>query len=259
MRFSLKLLPRMALTMLVLAIWTPIVTAMIALSRVFTSSVGPAYVLARHWTRVVSRCMGITFSLHGAEKIAPNTSYIITPNHQGNADILALYGILPLPFRWVVKKSLIGIPFFGWALHWTGAISIDRSDRESSIRKLQEGADKLIDGWSVLIYLEGTRSTDPHLQPFKKGAFMMAVQTGIPLLPVVCNGAYRVLPKKTIAFKPGAHITVHIGDPINTQGLTAEDVPALMEQMKTEMLDLLDPDYDPFGGRPPKPLREDGA
>jgi 1-acyl-sn-glycerol-3-phosphate acyltransferase len=250
--FSLKLLPRIALTALVLAIWTPIITVLIAISRIFVPDRGPAYRLARQWTRAVAACMGLTFSIEGTEKIAPDTSYIITPNHQGNADILALYGELPLRFRWVVKKSLIRIPFFGWALHCTGAISIDRSDREGSIKKLQEGTSKLSGGWSLLIYPEGTRGTDPHLQPFKKGAFMMAVQTGIPLLPVVCNGAYRVLPKKTVTFKTGGHITVAIGNPIETKGLTVEDVPALMERTRIEMLKLLDPDYDPYGGRPPR-------
>lgn len=259
MEFSLKLLPRIALTALVLGIWTPIIATIIVVRSIFTSDGAPAFRLARHWTRVVSKCMGLTFSLQGAEKVVPNTSYIVTPNHQGNADILALYGILPLPFRWVVKKSLIKIPFFGWALHATGAISIDRSDRESSIRKLQEGTNKLVGGWSLLIYPEGTRGTDPHLQPFKKGAFMMAVQTGIPLLPVVCNGAYHVLPKKTITFKAGGHITVAIGNPIETRGLTPEDVPALMERTRIEMLKLLDSNYDPYAGRPPELPKADRA
>lgn len=247
---SFTLLPRIALTALVLAIWTPVIATIIVVFRIFTSDGGPAYRLARHWTRTVSRSMGLTFSLQGEKHVAPGTSYIVTPNHQGNADILALYGVLPLRFRWVVKKSLIGIPFFGWALHCTGAISIDRSDRESSIKKLQEGTSKLSGGWSLLIYPEGTRGKDPHLQPFKKGAFMMAVQTGIPILPVVCNGAFRILPKKTIAFRKGGHITVTIGNPITTQGLTVQDVPALMEKTRAEMLKLLDPDYDPYGGRP---------
>ena len=194
---------------------------------------------------MISKSMGLSFSLHGREKIVPGTSYIVTPNHQGYADILALLRLLPLRFRWVIKKELARIPLFGRGLIRTGAISIDRSDRRQSVQRLQEAREKLKGGWSVLIYPEGTRSPDGQLLPFKKGAFMMAVQTGIPILPVTTNGAFKVLPKKTLWFRPG-HITVTIGDPIVTAGLTEEDVPALLEKTRVEISKNLDPKYDPF-------------
>ena len=244
-RLLLRSLPRMALTALALGIVTPFFTAPLILLSLFTSSGWPSYKIAFWWAKSIKRCMGLTFSLHGAEKIVPGQSYIVTPNHQGNADILALLATLPTPFRWVVKKELLKIPVFGWALNRTGAISLDRSNREKAIKSLQSAKDKLTGGWSVLIYPEGTRSQDPHLQPFKKGAFMLAVQTGVPILPITCNGAYRILPKKTITFVPG-HVTIHVGDPIATKGLTVDDVPDLMERTRAEMLKYLDPEYDPF-------------
>lgn len=211
----------------------------------FTSSGVPTYAISRIWCWIVYKCMGFSFSLHGAEKITPGASYIVTPNHQGNADILALIMMLPVRFRWVIKKELLKIPFFGWALGRTGAISLDRSDPRKAVESLKGAKEKLKDGWSVLIYPEGTRSSDPHLQPFKKGAFMLAVQTGIPILPVTCNGAFHLLPRKTIVFYPG-HIAVRIGNPISTEGLTERDVPDLMERTRLEILKNLDPDYDPF-------------
>lgn len=189
--------------------------------------------------------MGLTCSIYGADKIVPGTSYIITPNHQGNADILALVTTLPSRFRWVIKRELLKIPMFGWALGATGAISLNRSDRKQSVRSLRDGASKLAGGWSVLIYPEGTRTSDGNLQPFKKGAFMMAVQTGIPILPVTCNGGFKVLPKKTIVFHPG-HVTLTVGDPIPTEGLTEEDVPELMEKTRAAISKNFDPDYNPF-------------
>ena len=189
--------------------------------------------------------MGLTCSIYGADKIVPGTSYIMTPNHQGNADILALVTTLPPRFRWVIKRELLKIPMFGWALGATGAISLNRSDRQQSVRSLRDGVSKLAGGWSVLIYPEGTRTSDGNLQPFKKGAFMMAVQTGIPILPVTCNGAFKVLPKKTIVFHPG-HVTLTVGDPIATEGLTEEDVPELMEKTRAAISKNLDPDYNPF-------------
>jgi 1-acyl-sn-glycerol-3-phosphate acyltransferase len=200
------------------------------------------------WARGVAKCMGLSFSAYGVEKITPGTSYIVTPNHQGNADILALVLTLPIRFRWVIKKELLKIPLFGQALGCTGAISLDRSDRLKAVQSLQEGAEKLKGGWSVLIYPEGTRSSDENLQPLKKGAFMMAVQNDIPILPVTCNGAFRVLPKKTIVFRPG-HIEVRVGDPIETKGLCEQDVPALMDMTRSEILKNLNTDYDPFEKR----------
>ncbi len=242
----------MVLTVVALAIFTPLLTVPLVLISFLSASGGPAYKIARWWMWIVYKCMGLTFSIEGAEKIEPATSYIVTPNHQGNADILALMSTLPLRFRWVVKKELLRIPVFGWALARTGAISLDRSNREKSIKSLKAAKKKLSGGWSVLIYPEGTRSSDPNLQPFKKGAFMMAIQTGVPILPVTCNGAYHVLPKKTVTFMPG-HITVTIGNPIQTKGLTEEDVPELMERTRKEIAKSLDPEYNPFGDQKPRP------
>lgn len=251
MRFSLRLLPRMLLTAAALVIVTPLLTAPLVLISFLTTSGGPAYRIAYSWAWIVRKCMGLTFSVQGVEKVQPGTSYIVTPNHQGNADILALFATLPLRFRWVVKKQLLMIPVFGWALNRTGAISLDRSNREKSIKSLKAAKKKLTGGWSVLIYPEGTRGSDPHLQPFKKGAFMLAVQTGVPILPVTCNGAYHILPRKTITFIPG-HISVTIGDPIETKGLTAQDVPELMERTRNEIAKSLDPDFNPFDVHTPR-------
>ncbi len=239
----IRMFPRLALAAVVLTIATGVIGPLVMLASLVSSAL--AYRLECWWAWLVSKSMGLSFSLHGKEKIVPGASYIITPNHQSNSDILALITMLPIPFRWVVKKELIRIPVFGWALSRTGAIAIDRSDPKQSIQSLQNATDKLKGSWSVLIYPEGTRTSDGNLLPFKKGAFMMAVQTGIPILPVTSNGAFKVLRKKTIWFRPG-HITVTLGNPIATDGLTEKDVPELMEKTRAEINKNLDPDYDPF-------------
>ncbi|HMK37004.1 MAG TPA: lysophospholipid acyltransferase family protein [Desulfomonilaceae bacterium] len=247
MRLPLNCLPRVLLTALGLVLMTGMIAPPLIVLSLFTKG-GPAYVLMRVWGRAVAKFMGLTFSIHGTEKVIPGTSYIITPNHQSNADILALVSTLPMRFRWVVKKELLKIPLFGWAVGSTGAISLDRSNREESVKTLQEGTSKLHGGWSVLIYPEGTRTSDGMIQNFKKGPFMMAVQTGIPILPVTCNGAFKVLPKKTLALRAG-HISITIGNPIPTEGLTEKNVPELMEESRQAMLSDFNPDYDPFTGR----------
>jgi 1-acyl-sn-glycerol-3-phosphate acyltransferase len=205
-----------------------------------------AYFLMRTWNQTIAKLMGLRFSLSGVENLDINTSYIITPNHQGLADILAIVSTLPVRFRWVVKRELFKIPVWGLALWSTGAIAIDRSNSATAIERLnREKDEKLKDGWSVLIYPEGTRTPDGYLKDFKKGAFMMAVQTGIPILPVVCNGAFKILPKKTLAFRPG-HVKLNICPPIPTQGLSEKDVPELMSKTRQAILAKLRSDYDPF-------------
>ena len=247
MRIPLNCLPRVVFTAFGLVVVTVILAPLVILSGILFKG-GPAYVLMRTWGWAVSKFMGLTFSIHGTEKVVPGTSYIVTPNHQSHADILALVVMLPVRFRWVIKKELLKIPLFGWALGSTGAISLDRSNREESVKRLQEGTSTLHGGWSVLIYPEGTRTSDGMIQNFKKGPFMMAVQSGIPILPVTCNGAFKVLPKKTLAIRAG-HIDITIGNPIPTDGMTERDVPELMEKTRQEMISHFDPGYDPFQGK----------
>ncbi len=245
MRSKIRLFPRIFLTALGLIVFTPLLTPPILLSNLFTSSGAPAYIMMRWWALIISFLMGLKFSVFGIENINPGQSYIVTPNHQGNADILALVTSLPVRFHWVIKRELLRIPVFGWALAGTGAIAIDRSNKETAVASLNQAKNKLSNGWSMLIYPEGTRTPDGNLLPFKKGPFMMAVQTGLPILPVTSNGAFKILPKKTLAFRPG-RITLTIGEPIITEGLTEDDVPWLMEQTRSAIESNLSNDYDPF-------------
>jgi 1-acyl-sn-glycerol-3-phosphate acyltransferase len=211
----------------------------------FTRSGTPGYVIARTWAWLVAKFIGVSASIHGAERAVPGASYIVTPNHQSQVDILALMVTLPTRFRWVIKKELVKIPIFGWALARTGAVSLNRSNPREALKTLQQGSDKLMGGWSLLIYPEGTRSPDGNLLPFKKGAFVLAVNTGIPILPVTVNGAAKILPKKSLVVRPG-HISITIGDPIPTDGLHDADVPILMEKTRDAIAKHLDPEYDPF-------------
>ena len=245
MRFNIRMLPRLILAWAGIVLTTILLAPPLIIAGMIPGWGYLAYRIGRAWNWVVAKLMGVTFSLTGAEKVVPGESYIITPNHQSFADILALFVCLPTPFRWVIKKELLKIPLFGRALGATGAICLDRSDKDRSVKALQESTDKLRGGWSVLIYPEGTRTPDGLLHPFKKGAFMMAVQTGISILPVTCNGAFKILPKKKLFFRPG-HVTLTIGDPMITKGLTVNDVPQLMERTWRAINQHLNPGYDPF-------------
>jgi 1-acyl-sn-glycerol-3-phosphate acyltransferase len=245
LQFKIRLLPRQLLAAVGTVLITLIIAPLMIIRSMFPRSAYATYRMGRMWNWAVAKCMGITFTISGAEKIVPGESYIITPNHQSFADIMALFVNLPIPFRWVIKKELLKIPLFGRALGATGAICLDRSDREQSVKSLQEGTNKLSGGWSVLIYPEGTRTPDGLLHAFKKGAFMMAVQTGIPILPVTCNGAFKIMPRNSLLFRPG-RVTLAIGDPILTKELTENSVLDLMERTWQAINSHLNPAYDPF-------------
>ncbi len=251
MKPSRKYTFRKIITVAGLVALTPIMTIPMVLSALLIKPGNFSYFMMKTWNRSIAWLMGIKFSLSGLENLVPKTSYIITPNHQGIADILAIVSTLPVRFRWVIKKELLKIPVWGWALWSTGAIAIDRSNSTTAIERLNKEKDqKLKDGWSVLIYPEGTRTPDGFLKEFKKGAFMMAVQTGIPILPVVCNGAFKILPKKMLDFRPGL-VKLTICPPIPTKGLSEIDVPELMSKTRQAILDKLRPDYDPFSMNEP--------
>jgi 1-acyl-sn-glycerol-3-phosphate acyltransferase len=236
---------RLAFAVVVVTLTTLVLCPPLILISLFTASGRPGYVISRMWCWVTARVLGVSTSVSGAERAKPETSYIITPNHQSNLEILSLELALPTPYRWVIKKELLKIPFFGWALGRTGAVSIDRSDKARAVATLRGGASKLRDGWSLLIYPEGTRTSDGNLQPFKKGAFMLAIQTGAPILPVTINGAFKLWPKHSLRLRSG-RIAITIGDPISTEGAGEADVEQLMEKTRQAILAHLDTDYDPF-------------
>jgi 1-acyl-sn-glycerol-3-phosphate acyltransferase len=218
------------------------------LANAFTKSGLPGHWVAVVWCLGVSRLGGITASLVCNRELDPSASYLIVSNHQGYADILALRLTLPFKFRWVIKKELLKIPFFGWGLGATGAIAIDRSDAKQAKRDLVNAANKIGNGWSVLIYPEGTRTRDGSLLPFKRGGFLMAIHSEATILPVTINGAHLIMRKNSLKIRPG-HITVTVGDPISTEGLTEDDIGDLAKETRAAISRNLDPNYDPFRSR----------
>ncbi len=160
--------PRILITSVGLVIFTSLLALPIVLSSLLTSSGGPAFRMMGWWAKIIAFFMGLKFSVFGTENVIPGQSYIVTPNHQGNTDILALVIKLPLRFRWVIKKELLRIPIFGSALAGTGAIAIDRSNKEASVQSLKRAEEKLSNGWSLLIYPEGTRNIEWRTPPVQE-------------------------------------------------------------------------------------------
>jgi 1-acyl-sn-glycerol-3-phosphate acyltransferase len=183
------------------------------------------------WARLNAFFTPIFVTVEGKEKIKKNTSYIVVPNHQSHYDIFLLYGWLGIFIRWVMKMELGKIPVFGYCCQTMGHILIDRSSTESAIASLNAAKQKLSDGSSVIMFPEGTRNSTDEMLPFKKGAFRMAIDLGLPLLPVTILGTKDIIPTKTLNLMPGkAKIIIH--DPIDVSKYTIDDLEKLMAETR---------------------------
>ncbi len=170
--------------------------------------------LARTYSKTVLWVSGVKVELIGVENISKNQSYIYVSNHASGFDIPAVIAGIPDQIRIVYKKELEKIPFFGWGLKYGKTyIAIDRQKGTEAVRSLEEAAEKIRTGASVLLFAEGTRTLDGKLQPFKRGAFNLAVKAGVPVIPLTINGSYKILPKKKFKLTPG-RITLILDKPI---------------------------------------------
>lgn len=190
---------------------------------------------AQVWCRLIARTALAPVRVHGLENIERVRSYVFLSTHQSYMDIPAMLGYLPVQLRIAAKKSLFKVPFMGWHLWRAGHIPIDRSSSEKAIESLKQAEDKITNGVSAFLFPEGTRSHTGALQTFKKGGFKLAIHTGVPIVPVTIIGSRQVLPRDSIIFR--AHqIDMYIGKPIETKGLSDDDIPMLMEKICWAML-----------------------
>lgn len=155
------------------------------------------------WARCLCWASFVRVRVEGEEHARPGQSYVIMANHQGDFDILALYGWLGRQFRWVMKQELRNVPFLGPACARIGHVFVDRRDPQKAIASLEAAKPRLAGGVSVLFFPEGTRTPNGRLLPFKKGGFVMARQLGFPILPVTLVDSIRILPKGCVFPRPG--------------------------------------------------------
>lgn len=190
--------------------------------------------VSKNYARIVLSVFRIRVVVSGLGNIDPARPYVFMSNHVSHVDSPALALVIPHPLHWVFKKELARIPVFGWVLLACGQIMVDRSDPERSRAILEEAFAGLSGNSSVMIYPEGTRSRDGALQPFKKGGFWMAVQAGLPIVPVRVTGSREVVAAGTLVVKPGT-VRVDIFPPVETRGKTSHDFPGLMARVREAM------------------------
>jgi 1-acyl-sn-glycerol-3-phosphate acyltransferase len=178
---------------------------------------------------------GVTVETRGLSRVGRDNAYVFMSNHVSHVDSLALAVSIPHPLHWVFKKELSKIPVFGWALLSLGQIMVDRRNAAHSRTALSGMVAALAGNNSVLIYVEGTRSKDGKLQPLKKGGFHIALQSGVPIVPVRISGSHDIVPPGSLRVRPG-HVVVELFDPIPTEGKTGADVPELMARVRDALL-----------------------
>ena len=191
------------------------------------------------------RAVGVRVNVKGSERIPPGTCLFVA-NHTSSADAPAVVNAIPRRIAILLKKSLFKYPIVGQAFTLAHFIPVERSKHESAIASLEKAIQAMREGQSFLIYPEGTRSPDGRLQPFKKGAVVMAIKAGVPIVPVACSGAHRIMGKRSLVIHPG-EILVEFLEPIDASRYTFEQREELNEVVHDGMAAGLPPDQRPVG------------
>jgi 1-acyl-sn-glycerol-3-phosphate acyltransferase len=191
------------------------------------------------------RLVGVRVRVVGTERIPPETC-IFAANHTSSADAPAVVGAIPRRIAILLKKSLFAYPIVGWAFSSAGFIPVNRRERDSAVESLDKAIASLKAGQSFLIYPEGTRSPDGRLQDFKKGAVVMAIKAGVPIVPVACSGAHRVMEKRSLKILPG-EILVEFLEPIYPAGYDYDHRDELNRRVHDALAAGLPPDQRPVG------------
>src|SRR5216117_4234071 len=181
----------------------------------------------------------------GLERIPPGVC-LFAANHTSSADAPAIVGAIPRRIEILLKESLFKWPIVRQAFWSAHFIPVNRSARDSAIASVKKATEALKGGQSLLIYPEGTRSPDGRLQEFKKGAVMMAIKAGVPIVPMVCAGAHRVMEKHSLVIHPG-EIVVEFLEPIDASKYSLEERDILNERLRIAMGGALPPDQRPAG------------
>ncbi len=234
-----------AASLLAIAIWPPLVAIALAVTWPFDRNRVVAGRLLRLCGAFVSRSFPL-WRIRIEGRWPPGRgAYVVVANHQSFLDIFLLSNI-PHEMKWVAKRELFKIPWVGWSFYLSGDIPIDRGDVASGSRVLARARLYLQRGMSVMIFPEGTRSKDGRLLPFKLGAFKLAVEAGVPVLPIAVSGTAQGMPKGSPWVRP-ARLTARILAPVPTVGLGDRDVQRIRDDVRERIARALAEEEAPAG------------
>lgn len=219
-----------------LAAWSVWWMSAAMVARVVTGSADTTLRWARtRWSPGLFSACGVKVRVEGLEHIDAQTPCVFVVNHQSMIDIPALFVALPVNLHFVAKKELFAVPFLGGYMRAAGMIPVDRGNGVEAVETLRRAAAQVAAGASVVAFAEGTRSRSGVIGPFKKGPFMLAMQAGVPVVPVAIEGARDALPPDGFRVRP-AEIRLRVGRPIPTAGLSVDDRSALVESARAHVV-----------------------
>jgi len=209
----------------------------LVVSSIFNPRIG-GYLGGVLWSRFNAIIVPMFVKVSGKENIKPNSSYIVIANHQSYFDVFLIYGWLGLDIRWVMKKELRKIPGLGFGSEKVGHIFIDRTNKRAALQSLENAKKILVKGTSVVIFPEGTRSESGNPGAFKRGAFKLAIDFGLPILPVSVINTRKILPANSINLMPGkAKMVIH--KPIDISSYDENNMNELMDLVKETIISAL--------------------
>ncbi len=194
----------------------------------------PLAMARRLWAPGLLRGAGARVEVEGADELDAASAYLFAANHQSIIDVPALFVALPPPLRFVVKRELRAVPFLGWYIAAMGMVFVDRAGRRDAVKSMRRVPQILRAGQSIACFPEGTRSRDGAIRPFKGGSFAMAIEAGVPVVPVALIGTGGVLPPHGFHVRPGV-IRVRVGRPIPTAELALSQRGELARRVRDEV------------------------
>jgi 1-acyl-sn-glycerol-3-phosphate acyltransferase len=197
------------------------------------------YRMARWWSRGLLLFSGVRVDGDFMTELDSGQRYIFMSNHQGLYDIPALIVTLPGQTRFLAKRSLFQIPVFGWALKAGGFISIDRENRSRASESFSEAVRRLSEGASAMVFPEGSRSLDGELLPFERGGFLLALKSGLPIVPVGIRGSLEVRRRGSRVVRPG-RITIHYGRSLGVDAYGVRGRDELMHEVRQRIAQLVE-------------------
>ncbi|MDQ6802650.1 MAG: 1-acyl-sn-glycerol-3-phosphate acyltransferase [Acidobacteriota bacterium] len=233
-------------------IWTGFIAALVTIPLSLATLIVAAFKsnarliepIIRLWAGSILKAAGIRLSVEGTEVIDRKQRYILVANHSSYFDIPCVFVAIPQPIRFMAKISLFKIPIFGWAIARAGFIPIDRKNRRTAVKSFEKAVDRIRKGNTVVVFPEEGRSRERAMRPFQRGGFLLALRSGLPILPVAIVGTYDVYRADATRVTPGP-VIVRVGTPIPTEGLTVRDKDRLLNESREQISRML------YGEQPP--------
>jgi 1-acyl-sn-glycerol-3-phosphate acyltransferase len=234
---------RTAIVAVFLSLYTLVLGPPLILYTLVTRSPDLMYWVGVKGLVFITRVAGMRVQVEGRENI-PNGVCLFAANHTSNADAAAIVGAIPRRLAIFARKSLFDIPIVGLAFSLAKFVPVDRGNRDAALASVRQAVEYIKTGSSFLVYPEGTRSPDGRMHRFKKGSFVIAIEGGVPIVPVACSGAHRIMKKNSLVIRPGK-VTVRFGKPVDVSGYAVEQRSALAQQVHDVIAAQLPEDQKP--------------